>query len=95
MSKSRSLRNIGDGLMIFFLLFRNIFVNVYFILHNFLCVSLVLLVQTWEKFNKFYCTMSGRGGGLHLERLNVEWPILRNFEISDIKITKVESIDFF
>ena len=34
------------------------------------------------------------GGDQHLERSNVERPIFRNFEISNIKITKVELFDF-
>ena len=33
-------------------------------------------------------------GGQHLERLNVERPIFRNFEFSNIKMTKVELFDF-
>ena len=33
------------------------------------------------------------GGVQHLERPNVERPIFRNFEISNIKITKVELFD--
>ena len=35
-----------------------------------------------------------RGGDQHLERPNVEPPIFRNFEISNIKITKVHLFDF-
>ena len=35
------------------------------------------------------------GGGQNLERPNVEWPIFRKFETSNIKITKVELFDFF
>ena len=34
------------------------------------------------------------GGGQHLERPNVERPIFRDFEIANIKITKVELLDF-
>ena len=34
------------------------------------------------------------GGSKHLERPNVELPIFRNFEISDMKITKDELFDF-
>ena len=36
----------------------------------------------------------GKGGGHHLERPNVERPIFRDFEISNIKITKVNLFDF-
>ena len=34
------------------------------------------------------------GGGQNLERLNVERPIFRKFETSNIEITKVELFDF-
>ena len=34
------------------------------------------------------------GGGQNLERPNVEWPIFRKFETSNIEITKVELFDF-
>ena len=37
----------------------------------------------------------GMGGGQNLERSNVERPIFRKFETSNIKITKVELFDFF
>ena len=35
------------------------------------------------------------GGCQHLEQPNVERPIFRNFQISNIKITKDELFDFF
>ena len=35
------------------------------------------------------------GGGQNLEQPNVEWPIFRNFKISNIGRTKDESFDFF
>ena len=35
------------------------------------------------------------GGGQHLERPNIERPIFRNFEISNIKIAKNELFDYF
>ena len=35
------------------------------------------------------------GEGQHLEQPNVERPIFRNFEISNIKRTKDELFDFF
>ena len=35
------------------------------------------------------------GGGQNLERPNVERPIFRKFETSNIEITKVELFDFF
>ena len=38
--------------------------------------------------------MTFRGGGQNLERLNVERPIFRKFETSNIEITKVELFDF-
>ena len=44
-----------------------------------------------------YCTVERRdltGGGQHVERPNVERPIFRDFEILNIKITKVELFDF-
>ena len=34
------------------------------------------------------------GGGQHLEQRNEKRPIFRSFEISNIKITKVELFDF-
>ena len=35
------------------------------------------------------------GGGQNLERPNVEQPIFRKFETSNIEIMKVELFDFF
>ena len=35
-----------------------------------------------------------RGGGQNLERPNIERPIFRKFETSNIEITKVELFDF-
>ena len=52
--------------------------------------------------NSIYCIIELRknpylntGGGQNLERPNIEWPIFRKFEASNIKITKVELFDFF
>ena len=45
-----------------------------------------------------FCSMEkfpNMGGGQNLERPNVERPIFRKFETSNIKITKVELFDFF
>ena len=36
-----------------------------------------------------------QGGGLNLERRNLERPLCRNFEIASIKITKNELFDSF
>ena len=34
------------------------------------------------------------GGGQHLKRPNVELPIFRNFEISNMNITEIKFFDF-
>ena len=53
--------------------------------------SLVILIFEILKIRNI-----GRsGGGQHLERLNVELSIFWNFIMSNIKITKDESFDFF
>ena len=46
-------------------------------------------------FLKIICTqiLVFLGDGQHLQRSNVERPIFRNFEISNIEITKVELFD--
>ena len=41
-----------------------------------------------------HCVNSRGGGGYNLERPNVEQPIFRKFETSNIEITKVELFDF-
>ena len=43
---------------------------------------------------EYYVNINMKRGGQHLERPNVERPIFRDFEISNIKITKVELFDF-
>ena len=40
-----------------------------------------------------HCVNSRGGGGQNLERPNVEQPIFRKFETSNIEITKVELFD--
>ena len=37
----------------------------------------------------------GSGGGHNLDRRNVEWPIFRNFKITNIKIKKDELFEGF
>ena len=40
-----------------------------------------------------YIYFDKKGGDQNLERRNVEWSIIRNFKIANIKITKGELID--
>ena len=52
-----------------------------------------LFVVTIIEYN-IQCVVEYPGGGQYLEGPNVERPIFRNFEISNVKITKDELFDF-
>ena len=63
--------------------------RLYSIVHNLRLNIFHLVFFTIKKASKFVW-----GGGQKLERLNVERPIFRKFESSNIEITKVELFDF-
>ena len=46
-------------------------------------------------YREFLIKWLQKGGGQNLERPNVEQPIFRKFETSNIEIIKVELFDFF